>query len=221
MQYAQLIKILNETGLSPEDLSSWLGISNMTYRRWLKLPARERLPREYERNVIGGIYQLLSEKKLRHESKNVQNFLSGHTPEFFQAALSGFSMGANVNIANKSHQDQVNQVLSCIGGGQTVQEEVRGAAKKISGFSKFGAEWKERISALTKVISNKQLSVMDKAVAFGALFYLITPFDLIPDTIPVFGYVDDFGIISLGAAFYLKKYPGLFKSAIKSRNAGE
>jgi uncharacterized membrane protein YkvA (DUF1232 family) len=49
-------------------------------------------------------------------------------------------------------------------------------------------------------------------VAYGALFYLILPFDLIPDSIPVFGYVDDFGILGFAVAYYARKFPELKRS---------
>ncbi len=63
---------------------------------------------------------------------------------------------------------------------------------------------------LTHAIRSKKLSLADKLVAYGGLFYLILPFDLIPDSIPVFGYVDDFGILGFASAYYFKRFPGLF-----------
>jgi uncharacterized membrane protein YkvA (DUF1232 family) len=52
---------------------------------------------------------------------------------------------------------------------------------------------------------------MEKLSAYGALFYLITVFDLIPDTIPVFGVLDDFAILGIVTAYYLRKFPDLFR----------
>ena len=51
---------------------------------------------------------------------------------------------------------------------------------------------------------------MDKLAAYGALFYLITTFDLIPDTIPVFGLLDDFAILGIVVAYYVQKFPQYF-----------
>ncbi len=34
-----------------------------------------------------------------------------------------------------------------------------------------------------------------KSVVYGALLYFVSPIDVIPDFTPVFGYVDDLGVI--------------------------
>lgn len=40
------------------------------------------------------------------------------------------------------------------------------------------------------------LPVWAKSIIFGALGYLITPIDSIPDLTPILGYTDDLGILS-------------------------
>lgn len=42
------------------------------------------------------------------------------------------------------------------------------------------------------VATDKNVSMADKAKIYGALGYFILPLDLIPDTIPMVGYTDDF-----------------------------
>ena len=56
------------------------------------------------------------------------------------------------------------------------------------------------------VIKSKKLSSVDKLAAYGALFYLITVIDLIPDTVPFFGLMDDLTIMGLVSAYYLKRF---------------
>jgi uncharacterized membrane protein YkvA (DUF1232 family) len=210
MQYEQLKNILNETGLSPEKLSGRLGISNLTYRRWLKRPPRDDVPKEYERTIAGGIYQLLSEGQLSHDSKTVSKFMEDNLPEFFQAAVGQFQISEDMFNEKSSHQDKVTSVLLHIGNNTKARQRVESSAAMIKKFAAWGGAWKERITVLTKAIHSKELTMVDKLVAYGALFYLVLPFDLIPDAIPVFGYVDDFGILGFAIAYYLKKYPELF-----------
>src|SRR5580698_2913358 len=107
MRYEQLIAVMEETKLSPEKLASRLGISNLTYRRWLKRPGREDMPKGYERNIAGGVYQLLSEGKLDPDSKIVSHFLENNMPEFFGAAISQFKLPGDLFGATTHHQDKM------------------------------------------------------------------------------------------------------------------
>ena len=46
-----------------------------------------------------------------------------------------------------------------------------------------------------------------KALAAAVVAYALSPFDLIPDFIPVIGYVDDLIVVPLGIALVLKLVP--------------
>lgn len=50
------------------------------------------------------------------------------------------------------------------------------------------------------VTDNPNLPGKTKATIIGALGYLISPLDLIPDVIPVVGYTDDAGAIAIAVA---------------------
>lgn len=50
--------------------------------------------------------------------------------------------------------------------------------------------------ALILFYSIPKLSIKDKLIAIGAIGYFISPLDLIPDWIPVIGYLDDLAILS-------------------------
>jgi uncharacterized membrane protein YkvA (DUF1232 family) len=214
MHYKQLTTILNETKLSPEKLSSRLGISNLTYRRWLKRAPQDEIPKEYERTIAGGIYQLMSEGCLSSDSKTVTVFIEQNLPEFFNAAVGQFHVSAETFSEKSTHQDKITSVLLQIGNNSKARQRVDSSTKKIDKFTAWGGAWKERISILTKTIRSKKLSSVDKLVAYGALFYLVLPFDLVPDSIPIFGFVDDFGILGFAVAYYVKKYPELSVTTI-------
>jgi uncharacterized membrane protein YkvA (DUF1232 family) len=50
---------------------------------------------------------------------------------------------------------------------------------------------------LFNAVKNPKISVKAKAICVGALIYFISPIDLIPDHIPVVGYLDDLAVLSL------------------------
>ncbi|HEY3446936.1 MAG TPA: DUF1232 domain-containing protein [Myxococcales bacterium] len=49
------------------------------------------------------------------------------------------------------------------------------------------------------------VSVFHKAVGLLAILYVFSPIDLSPDVIPVLGWLDDVGVITLVATFYLRQ----------------
>lgn len=215
MTYSELVSILQETKLSPEELAPKLGVSNMTLRRWKSESGTKALPKGYERTVREGLYQLLAEGYLDHESPRVKAFFEAAEPMFFQAAMRSFGIPKEFASLASNQEDQVTLGLSHIGGKAEKQKAVDDQikTKRLERFKKFGEEWKRRITGLVRVVRSSELSTLDKLVAYGALFYLITPFDLIPDSIPIFGYVDDYAILGFAMVYYARKFPGVFKKA--------
>src|ERR1700722_1609145 len=135
MRYKRLKTILNETGLSPEKLSGSLGISNLTYRRWLKRSPQDEIPKEYERNIAGGIYQLLTEGQLSHDSKTVGSFLESNLPEFFGAAVGQFNVSNDMFSEKSTHQDKITSVLLHIGNNTKARNRVEASTSKIAKFA--------------------------------------------------------------------------------------
>lgn len=52
-------------------------------------------------------------------------------------------------------------------------------------------------------LSSPKTSISYKGIIIGALGYFISPFDIVPDVIPVFGYADDLAAITLVIAALL------------------
>jgi uncharacterized membrane protein YkvA (DUF1232 family) len=206
MRYEQLITMMGETKLSPEKLSARLGVSNVTYRRWLKRPPGDEIPKEYERSITGGIYQLLAEARLSHDSKTVRVFLESHMPEFFASAIGQFRIPKELIGGRFSHQEKITSVLLQIGSYDQARRRVAQKANwsQILKHRNLGDTWREWITALIKIVRSKKLPLVDKFIAYGALFYLVLSADVIPDSVPIFGYVDDFGILGFAAAHYRK-----------------
>lgn len=58
-------------------------------------------------------------------------------------------------------------------------------------------------SAIVGYFRDDRVPTWRKLVGLGALFYLIWPFDLIPDAIPILGWLDDIGVLTAAAFFYV------------------
>jgi uncharacterized membrane protein YkvA (DUF1232 family) len=56
-----------------------------------------------------------------------------------------------------------------------------------------------------------------KALAAGIVAYALSPIDLIPDFVPVLGYLDDLILIPLGISLTLKLIPGEVLSESRAR----
>ncbi|MDK2981466.1 MAG: hypothetical protein PWQ55_1813 [Chloroflexota bacterium] len=75
-------------------------------------------------------------------------------------------------------------------------------------------KWKQKAKALKKEVYTLFLAYKDPRVpwyakAFTALVvaYAFSPIDLIPDFVPVLGYLDDLILVPLGAALAIKMIP--------------
>lgn len=205
MYYSQVIALLDESGLSPEGIAERLSLSNSTYRRWLKARPKEVMPEAYLSHISAGVYKLLGEGLLTHDSPRVTEFLKKNLPDFFQAAIAGLKVTSDTFSDDSVHQEKITAVLSHLGQSNTIRKQVDKSSTLIKTFEAWGEAWKQRIQLLSKVIKSDNITLVDKLVAYGALFYLVLPFDLIPDAVPVFGYVDDFGILGFAAAYYGKR----------------
>ena len=211
MTHGHLSILLNEANFSPEQLGERLGIAGRTVRRWAELPQDEPLPPLYEKAVHETVYELLAEGRLSPESETAKTVLSESKNNPIFAALKG--LGIDFDFLKKSDQspDSIVEGVMQIGASDKKQQSVDRSKKRVFSYRKLGREWKYRIETLWKVISSTELTRFEKFVAYGALFYLISPFDLIPDHIPVFGLMDDYLILGLAVGFYLRRFPHLFK----------
>ena len=209
MRYGQVTSLLNETGMLPEDLSHYIGVSGSTYRRWLKAPPNGQLPDEYLPSIGAGIYRLLGEGKLSHDSPRVSAFLEKNLPGYFSAVLGSMSISDDLFSENSPQEEKIITALSSLGQSARIRDKVGAADEFLQRAKDWGASWKQRITFLLRTVALPELSLVDKLAAYGALFYFFTPFDLIPDAMPVFGYVDDFGILGFAVAYYGNKFPDM------------
>jgi uncharacterized membrane protein YkvA (DUF1232 family) len=210
MTVSQLRSLLAETGMSPEQLGKALQVSGMTLRRLLKKPDHTSVPEAYRPHFESGVYSLIINNRLNPESAAAASVLSLSRNLSFEAAIRSLGFPQEAMAMGGDHQEKLIIGLSQIGASEARQGEVENKREQVSGFRRLGEEWKERLNALLKVLGTTKLSRFEKFAAYGALFYLLTPFDLIPDGIPVFGMVDDFAILGIVVAYYLQRFPKLF-----------
>ena len=209
LKVSDLKRLCSESRMSPEQLAAPLKISPATLRRLLKRPDSEPLPEAYETLVDEGIYRLIIDGKLSSESSIAQAVLLRGSERSFDAAIHALGFSEPAMARGSDMEDRITIGLSQIGSSDKHQKAVRESKSLMDRFEQLGADWGTKLRTLRKVVGSKELSTIEKFAAYGALFYLITPADLIPDTIPVFGLVDDFAIICIVVAYYLSRYPWL------------
>jgi uncharacterized membrane protein YkvA (DUF1232 family) len=70
-----------------------------------------------------------------------------------------------------------------------------------------------RLRALARYFRDSNASIFGKLFVFAAVVYVISPVDLIPD-VPIVGWLDDMGVMSLAVAF-------MWKMVAKYRDASQ
>ncbi len=125
-----------------------------------------------------------------------------------RAALKNLGLtSGNFTLAGEDGGERLLEGLGLIGAQADKREMVDSNNKKILSFKNLGAEWSRRVGFLLQVIRSNRFSGKEKLIGYGALFYLITPIDFIPDHIPLIGLMDDCGILGLAVARYASKFP--------------
>lgn len=63
---------------------------------------------------------------------------------------------------------------------------------------RFPVLW--RVPAAWRLVRDPAAPRWEKALLVAALGYVVFPFDLVPDLVPFFGWLDDVGVVALAAA---------------------
>lgn len=89
-----------------------------------------------------------------------------------------------------------------------------GFVEKISTIAKrAGAKLIYAALILYYTLDSKQVPLKDKAIIIGALGYLISPLDVMPDAIPIVGLGDDLAVL----IYVLKKVWGEVSEEVKEK----
>jgi uncharacterized membrane protein YkvA (DUF1232 family) len=58
-----------------------------------------------------------------------------------------------------------------------------------------------------RLVRDPRVSMWPKALLVGALVYVVLPFDLIPDALPLIGQIDDLVIVAIAAQWFIRWCP--------------
>lgn len=85
--------------------------------------------------------------------------------------------------------------------GQYSEDNVDKVGAKMGGYNKgpLAAIW-DNVLALWDLLKDPKAGIPAKATAIGALLYMISPIDVIPDVIPIAGLLDDAAVIGAAVA---------------------
>jgi uncharacterized membrane protein YkvA (DUF1232 family) len=179
---SDLVTFLEVQGDSPETLSRKLKISNMTIRRLLRKP---------HDTVIPGKYHAAFDAVSSPETEMVP-FLASHFTK----------------IPDETSFDGLLIELEKAGEGVQDLEKLKRDVDTKYKDKNIGKELRDNVALVLKSIFSKDLPLKYRAICVGAILYFINPIDLIPDTIPVIGYLDDFAVLTLVATLILKGKSG-------------
>jgi uncharacterized membrane protein YkvA (DUF1232 family) len=73
------------------------------------------------------------------------------------------------------------------------------------------------ISAFWLYMRDNEASIFGKLLALFAVLYMVSPVDLVPDVIPVFGWLDDIGVVALVGAWLTRRISEYREPAIEVR----
>jgi uncharacterized membrane protein YkvA (DUF1232 family) len=218
-----LFDVIRESGQSYEQFGKRIGLSGMTLRRWRSCDRSENVPDCYHRAIGAGVRQLLQESRISAKTPFVKKLLHHESENGLVNTMKHLGMNLSAldsGKKSKGHNEHlILDGLAQIGTDEDKRREVDRESTKILSFKKIGREWSRRITLLWKVVRSKDIDILGKIVAYGALFYLVEPFDFIPDHLVGFGYIDDYVILGI-AAVYCQKYLKTFSLPASESFAG-
>ena len=83
----------------------------------------------------------------------------------------------------------------------------RGLGISIKKFADKGKNLKKEIGALYLAYRRKDIPIYTKIIIMAVVAYALSPIDLIPDFIPILGFLDDLIILPLGIALAVRLIP--------------
>lgn len=92
-------------------------------------------------------------------------------------------------------------------GGIVIKTPIKTLKKSLNNLKLKVKELKKEIGALYLAYKRCDVPWYAKIVALLVVGYALSPIDIIPDFIPVLGYLDDLILVPIGVAFAIKLIP--------------
>ena len=203
MRISHVMELMKETGLSPEDLGERIGVSGMTIRRWARRSPDEVLSSLYADATRWAIYGLVVDGRISSRSQSA-NWAFATTDAMAQKArlvACGFPSSGESGTWDEG---EILRALERLGENSENQETVNSKRETIESYRSLGSGWQESIGVTVAAITKTGIPQRARAIAYGALCYLLFPFDLIPDSLAIVGLVDDFSMLSMATAYCQK-----------------
>lgn len=204
MKVLQISKLIKDTGLSPEKLAVYFQVSNMTLRRWLKNPGAYKIPSQYETNLHQGILSLVKDNLLSKENEVV--LVAYEFMQNISTRNSFMMMDLSIEQFEKNVHDEEGTIDLCLKLGEK-DENLAYIERNQEKLKEYGAKKTgigSKVTTLWRILKGTDIHVTHKYVAIGALFYLLFPFDFIPDAIPGIGFLDDIAVLGVAVDYYMK-----------------
>ena len=184
-------------------------ISNSNYK---SIIGKEKLNNMFQRS---NLTKILNTNESKEENKLISDYFENlckntkkgnkddNTLEFFKDKISFFNKLDRNDINKLNENDKASYIKQI-----NEKEEIKKYEKKYNEgdfwakIKKFGKKIgvKPLYATFYLYYALPKVSILDKAIIIGSLGYFISPFDIIPDFIPVIGFMDD--ISALLFAFY-------------------
>ncbi|WP_413587236.1 YkvA family protein [Bdellovibrio sp. HCB274] len=204
MKISQISKISKDTGLSPEKLAVYFQVSNMTLRRWLKKGGTVRVPAQYDTNIYQGILSMVKDGVIDKDHESVKEAYEFSQSLFANNSFMMMDLQAAQFEQSEANEDGLMDLCLRLGQRDDSLTYVQNNETTLQALEKKSPSIREKVMTLWSVLKDGEIQKTSKYVAVGALYYLVFPFDFIPDSVPGVGLLDDFAILSIAVDHYLR-----------------
>ncbi|WP_413578284.1 YkvA family protein [Bdellovibrio sp. HCB290] len=204
MKISQISKISKDTGLSPEKLAVYFQVSNMTLRRWLKKGGTVRVPAQYDTNIYQGILSMVKDGVIDKDHESVKEAYEFSQSLFANNSFMMMDLQAAQFEQSEANEDGLMDLCLRLGQRDDSLTYVQNNETTLQALEKKSPSIREKVMTLWSVLKDGEIQKTSKYVAVGALYYLVFPFDFIPDSVPGVGLLDDFAILSIAVDHYMR-----------------